>query len=78
MSITIVGIHIRDLALFPSQITILNGGIGFPNVTINVVASPGRFINSLFKFFISQNKIDDKPRIVKEYIGAEFDIDTMT
>lgn len=74
---TIEGIEARNLASIQPIITFLKGGIGAPFVTINVIAPAGREINCDFKFFVSRPS-EDAPRIIANYIGAEFDIGSMT
>lgn len=70
--IVIEGIKVHFLAPTKPKITILDGGIGHSFVTINLVASPGQYLNCDFDFFVSRPNV---PLVVADFIETEFDID---
>lgn len=75
--ITIEGIKFRNFAFKkPEIITFLDGGIGKPYVTISIIAPRGEYIDCIFVFYVSNRMNDDTPKMIKEYIGAEFDFVT--
>lgn len=53
------GISYRDIIYPPAEITFLDGGLGFPFITINVVMQPKQSVNAMFTFFKSPRFPDD-------------------
>lgn len=52
--IIINGIRHSEHAYTPSTVKILEGGVGFPHVTINVLAASNEPMASWFRFYVSE------------------------
>lgn len=50
----------------------MDGGIGAPFVTINIISVPGQRINSLFKFFTIGQPFDHFPKHLDNYYETTF------
>lgn len=71
--VTLIGIMHRDLVTdHPSDIRIIDGGIGEPFVKIQLISPYGRRIMSTFAFFYLP--ATNKPKTVKSYFETVFDV----
>lgn len=68
----IKGIAVWDRVRPETNITIVEGGIGAPFVTINIVTEPGQRIDSSFRFYTVGRSIDKIPKNLQDFYETRF------
>lgn len=61
--------------LNPSNVTLIDGGIGYPFVKFRITSDPGMNIRSIFFIYFKENAISLGPLKLESFHETAFDVD---